>query len=85
MAERLAAGLSPLPGLRLVQPVEANELFVAMPERLIGALHEQGFIFHRWLEPPGGDGPVVRLVTSFATTTGDVDDLVQAAGTLAAA
>ena len=32
MAGRLAAGLQALPGLELVQPVEANELFVAMPE-----------------------------------------------------
>jgi threonine aldolase len=84
MADLLAAGLAPLPGLRLVQPVEANELFVAMPERLVAGLHGQGFAFHRWLEPPGTDGPVVRLVTSFATMAGDVDELVQAAGQLAA-
>lgn len=84
MAGRLAGGLSPLPGLRLVQPVEANELFVAMSETMIGSLHEQGFKFHRWLAPADTDGPVVRLVTSFATTTGDVDDLLQTAGALAA-
>ncbi len=85
MAARLARGLSPLPGLRLVQAVEANELFVAMPETMIGSLREQGFKFHPWLAPPGSDGPVVRLVTSFATTVADVDDLVQVAGALAAA
>ena len=51
---------------------------------MVGRLREQGFAFHRWLEPPGTDGPVVRLVTSFATMAGDVDELVQAAGRLAA-
>ena len=48
MAKRLAVGLSPLPGLQLVQAVEANELFLAMPETMIGSLREQGFKFHRW-------------------------------------
>ena len=56
MADRLAAGLAALPELRLVQPVEANELFVAMPDPWIAALDGQGFAFHRWLAPPGG-GP----------------------------
>ena len=42
MADRLAAALAALPGLRLVQPVEANELFVAMPEPLIGSLRRAG-------------------------------------------
>ena len=85
MAERLALGLSPLPGLRLVQAVEANELFLAMPETMIGSLRAQGFKFHQWLAPSDSDGPVVRLVTSFATTIEDVDDFLQAAGALAAA
>jgi threonine aldolase len=84
MAARLAAGLTTVPGLLLVQPVEANELFVAMPEGIIGGLREEGFAFHGWLAPAGIDGPVVRLVTSFATTADDVDDLVRSAGTIAA-
>jgi threonine aldolase len=84
MADRLAAGLAGVPGLRLVQPVEANELFVAMPDALTAALHAQGFAFHPWLVPPGEAGPVVRLVTSFATLPANVDALVAAAGELAA-
>jgi threonine aldolase len=76
MADRLAGGLAGLPGLRLVQQVEANELFVAMPEPLIAALHGQGFAFHRWLAPPGVTEPVVRLVTSFATEPAEVDGLI---------
>jgi threonine aldolase len=82
MADRLAAGLAALPELRLVQPVEANELFVAMPEPWIAALDGQGFAFHRWLAPPGVGLPVVRLVTSFATKPDDVDALIAAAAGL---
>ena len=70
--------------MRLVQPVEANELFLAMPEALIAGLRRRGFAFHRWLAPPGETGPVVRMVTSFATPPEEVDDLVAAATRLAA-
>lgn len=79
MADRLAAGL----GLRLVQPVEANELFVAMPQALIDALGREGFVFHDWINPPGENGPVVRLVTSFATRPEEVDAFVAAVARLA--
>ena len=79
MAARLTAGLETLPGLRLVQSVEANELFVAMPEHLVEALLGQGFEFHHWPAPDGAPGPVIRLVTSFCTTTDDVDALVTVA------
>lgn len=83
MADRLAAGLARLPGSRLVHPVEANELFVAMPEALASGLRDRGFLFHRWSSPTATDDPVLRLVTSFATTEADVDDLLQAAAAIA--
>jgi threonine aldolase len=79
MASRLAAGLSRLPGVRLVQAVEANELFVTMPEPLLQALHGEGFAFYRWITSPASSDPTVRLVTSFATETADVDRLIAAA------
>jgi threonine aldolase len=80
MAARLAAGLQALPGLRLVQPVQANELFVSIPDRVIEALLAEGFEFYRWPTPAGVSGPVIRLVTSFCTTAADVDAFVAAAG-----
>jgi len=80
MAARLAAGLELLPGLRLVQPVQANELFVALPDRVIEALLAEGFEFYRWTAPAGASGPVIRLVTSFCTAAADVDAFVAAAG-----
>jgi len=45
MADRLAAGLAAIPGARLVQPVEANELFVVLPEPVTARLRECGFQF----------------------------------------
>jgi threonine aldolase len=79
MAARLAAGLATLPGIRLVQPVEANELFVSMSDNMIKALLTDGFEFYRWAASPGEPGPVVRLVTAFCTTEADVDELIAAA------
>ncbi len=73
MATRLAAGLTALPGIRLVQPVHANELFVAMPDALVETLQAAGAVFYRWIEVPGEALPIIRLVTSFATETAEVD------------
>ncbi len=42
MAGRLADGLAALPGAALVHPVEANEVFVRLPEPAIGALAGAG-------------------------------------------
>jgi threonine aldolase len=74
MAARLAAGLARLPGVRLLHPVEGNEIFVELPEAAIAELGAAGFIFYRW-----GDQPVLRLVTSFDTGSGDVDAFIAAA------
>jgi len=67
MADRLAAGLTALPGVALEHPVEANELFVRLPEPAIAALETAGFGFYRW------DGGLVRLVTAFDTPAASVD------------
>jgi threonine aldolase len=73
MAQRLSCGLAAVPGARLLYPVHANELFVAMPDSLITALEGAGAHFYRWVPVAGFDLPVVRLVTSFATTEAEVD------------
>ncbi|CAO3437572.1 threonine aldolase family protein [Azospirillum doebereinerae] len=67
MADRLAAGLATLPGVMLEHPVEANELFVRLPEPTIAALEAAGFGFYRW------DDGLVRLVTAFDTPAASVD------------
>ncbi|MGD0492589.1 MAG: low specificity L-threonine aldolase [Steroidobacteraceae bacterium] len=79
MAARLAEGLGNVAGATLLQPVQANELFVAVPERLIGALESEGFHFYRWPWLKVPDGAAIRLVTSYATTPADVDDFLRSA------
>jgi threonine aldolase len=69
-AKRLAEGLVRIPGLHLRHAVEANEIFVEMPEALIEALFARGFHFYRW---DGPQGNCVRLVTAFDTDIADVD------------
>jgi len=85
MASRLADGLAALPSVRLMQPVQANEIFAAMPEDMIESLLAEGAVFYRWIEVPGEENPVVRLVTSFATTPHDVEGFLSLATRHAAA
>jgi threonine aldolase len=75
-ATRLAEGLARIPGVRLLQQVQANELFVAMPEEKIEALQAGGAYFYRWIDVAGEPRPVIRLVTSFVTTDREVDDFL---------
>ncbi|MEI9983959.1 MAG: beta-eliminating lyase-related protein [Aliidongia sp.] len=67
MAGRLARGLTQLPGCRLRHPVEANEIFIELPEPVIAGLLEAEFKFYRW------DGPCIRLVTAWNTDVTSVD------------
>ena len=77
-AARLVTGLAQLPDVHLRHPVEANEIFIELPEPVIDGLLAQGFFFYRW------DGNCIRLVTAFDTTDASVDALVAAARALAA-
>jgi threonine aldolase len=77
MATRLARGLAELPFATLLQNVEANELFVALPEKLIARLEKADFHFYRWPLIAVSEGAAVRLVTSYATTEADVDDFLR--------
>jgi threonine aldolase len=80
MATRLARGLQELPGVRLIYEVEANELFVSMPEAAIEALLQEGYSFYRWPASPGVEMPMIRLLTAWSTREMDVDGLLAAAG-----
>jgi threonine aldolase len=78
MAARLAQGLEALPGARLLQPVEANEVFVEFSARVTAALEAQ-FKFYRWPLHVSDRGVAVRLVTSYATAAAEVEEFVAAA------
>jgi len=82
MADRLAEGLVAR-GIRLGLPVQGNEIFAILPAGLHAALKETGFVYYEWptasLPPeaaPRTGEVVVRLVTSFATTEAEVDQLL---------
>jgi threonine aldolase len=68
MASRLAAGLTGIPGVEVVYPVEADAVFARLPPRQIAEL-QQSWMFHVWDEP----GSVVRWMTAFDTQPADVD------------
>jgi threonine aldolase len=80
MTARLEEGLKSIPGARLAGTPEANILFCRLPQQVIDGLLDQGYSFYhdRW------EAGVVRFVTSFATTTQDVDELVHAVRRLTA-
>jgi len=75
-AKRLAAGLASLPGAAFRHAVEANEIFVELPEPVIQGLLADGFSFYRW---PGEGARLIRLVTAFDTRDADVDAFVASA------
>ena len=77
MAALLAQGLKAIRGVALLRELEANELFVIMPEPWVKALENDGFHFYRWGRPRH-DGVLIRLVTSFVTQKADVNDLLGA-------
>lgn len=76
MARKLAQGLVGLPGVKLSYPVEANEIFIQLPEAVIQGLLADGFYFYRWGEQ---DSTTIRLVTAFNTKEIDVTDFIEAA------
>lgn len=76
MAKQLAQNLTMLPGVTLCNPVEANEIFIEMPQQVIVGLLNDGFKFYRW---DGEDSTTVRLVTAFNTQQEDVTAFLEAA------
>ena len=59
-------------GFQIIYPVDANEVFVAMPEALAKNLWEKGAGFYPW------DPGIYRFVTSFSTTETDIQNLLSA-------
>ena len=73
MAQALAAALGALPDVSVIRPVQANEVFAAMPDAVIEALQQGGAHFYRWIDLPGVPHPVVRFVTAFSTMPAEID------------
>jgi len=79
MASALAEGLRTVAGATLLQSVQANELFVELPESTVVALEAQGFGFYRWPLSVTRHGVGIRLVTSYSTPRASVDEFIAAA------
>jgi threonine aldolase len=70
VAARIAAGIARLPGLRLVAPVEVNELFLELPSAAMDALEHDGFQFYR------RSATLARFVCRFDTSEAETDALI---------
>jgi threonine aldolase len=68
MAKRLAAGLTGIPGVDVVYPVESDAVFARLDPAHIAEL-QRDWIFHVWDERAS----VVRWMTAFDTRESDVD------------
>ncbi|MSP47799.1 MAG: aminotransferase class I/II-fold pyridoxal phosphate-dependent enzyme [Alphaproteobacteria bacterium] len=67
--KRLSQGLVQVPDVRMLEPVEINQLFVEMPERVIAGLESDGIGLGR---RDGG----VRMVTAWCSTNAEIDHVV---------
>ena len=81
-ARQLARGLAATPGVRVAWPTEVNEVFVVAPKAMVERWRAGGAAFHEWstrsLAPeraPRNGETLVRLVTSFETTSSEIDRL----------
>ena len=72
MARRLADGLAIIEGAELLHPVQANMVFVRLPEETHARAKAAGAVYYSM------GGGVCRLVTAWNTTDIDVDTLLQA-------
>jgi threonine aldolase len=78
LAQKLAEGLSHIEGTELAYPVDANSLFVHLPDSALAKLRETGAEFLDWATSENGR-TLVRLVCSFATPDADVDKFLKLA------
>jgi threonine aldolase len=72
IAARIAEGIGSVPGARLLAPVEVNELFLELPDRVMDALEADGFGFYRRSKT------LARFVCRFDATEAEADALVEA-------
>jgi threonine aldolase len=74
IAARIAAGLAGIPGVRLLAPVEVNEIFLELQGAVMDALEADGFRFYRRSKT------LARFVCRFDTTEVEADALLAALG-----
>lgn len=70
-ATMLAKGLQSIEGVRILYPVQANSVFLELPEQVITGLRRRGWKFYTFI------GGAARFMCSWETTEGDIRDLVR--------
>lgn len=81
-ARRLVSGLEANGLGDPIYEVEANEIFIELPQGAIAVLRERGARFHNWPVPPQGGKQLIRLVTSFQTRDEEVDVFLETLASL---
>lgn len=76
MATRLAEGLSRIPGSRLLDRVDINEIFIFLPEAAAERLKARGYEIKLRID---GNGPHYRFVTAWNSTAAAVYKFVATA------
>jgi threonine aldolase len=84
-AAQLEQALLSLPGVKIGWPRQANEVFPIIPDAIDQRLRAAGAVYHPWssdwLPPksaPGTGESLFRFVTSFRTSSGEVEALREA-------
>lgn len=70
-AQKLSQRLTAIPGVKLMQAVRANAVFVSLPQGVTQALKEKGWRFYTFIGAGGA-----RFMCSWATSEADIDALV---------
>jgi threonine aldolase len=84
LAQQLAKGINQLPGIRVSQPVEANEVFAFMPHGLYEQLEAKGAHFYEWPDEGTKPGEThVRFVLACMTPQEHVTQFLALARELA--
>jgi threonine aldolase len=71
MAQKLAAGLRGLPGIKLLVEPEVNAVFAELPAPAIKAMHERGWHFYNFIGAHG-----CRLMCSWDTQAADLENFL---------
>ena len=79
LARTLAEGLAVIEDAELAYTVEANAVFVTLPDGVVARLRAAGARFLDWA-PPADGRTLIRLVCSFATPQEDVAKFLAVAG-----
>ena len=72
IAARIATGLAEITNARLLAPIEANEIFLELPDRVMDLLEADGFGFYRRSKT------MARFVCRYDASEAEADALVSA-------